>query len=191
MQKRSSKSESTQKTEQNRSCWNFLTMVKVNGQRSKSIVRVNGQRLTCADVAVWRHLGLAWQEEKRSRCVWRVSERGLVHVGAWGAWQVPTARGAHAREAETLAGAWRHVWCIFWPFLVGFCSGLVVLSLILCLFFGSWMRRTLISECCRYCRRDGGGSLLIVTTGWRRGQRKNTGDVHRNQKVRGMALIPC
>ena len=64
-------------------------------------------------------------------------------------------------------------------------------SVFLCLFFGSWMRRTLISECCKYCGRDGGGSLLIVTTGWRQGQRKNARDVHRNQKVRGMALIPC
>ena len=64
-------------------------------------------------------------------------------------------------------------------------------SVFLCLFFGSWMSRTLISESCRYCGRDGDGSLLTVTTRWRRGQRKNAGDVHRNKKVREMALIPC
>ena len=49
------------------------------GQSQRSTVRVNDQRMTCADVAVWRHLGLTWQEAKGSR---RVSERG---TGAWGA----------------------------------------------------------------------------------------------------------
>ena len=38
------------------------------------------------------------------------------------------AREAHAHEAGTSAGAWRRVWCSFWQFLVGFCSGLAVLS---------------------------------------------------------------
>ena len=56
------------------------------------------------------------------RVYWRVG-------GAWGAWQVPTARGsAWSACSETSAGAWRRVWCSFWPFLVGFCSGLAVLS---------------------------------------------------------------
>ena len=39
------------------------------------------------------------------------------------------ARGARAREAETSIGAWGRVCGGFWPFLVGFCSGLSVLSL--------------------------------------------------------------
>ena len=98
------------------------------GQSQRSTVRVNSQRMTCADVAVWCHIGLTWQDEKRSRRVWRVSERGLARGGAWGVWQVPTARGVRACEAETSAGAWGRVWCSFWPFLVGFCSGLAVLS---------------------------------------------------------------
>ena len=38
-------------------------------------------------------------------------------------------------------------------------------SVTLCLFFGSWMSRTMISESCRDCGRDGGDSLLTVTTG--------------------------
>ena len=122
MQKRSSKSESTWKTEQNRSCWKILTMIKVNGQRSESTIRVNGQQMMCADVAAWCHLGLTWQAEKRSR---RVGHVGLARGGVWGAWQILAAR---AREAETSAGTWRHVWCSFWPFLVEFCSGLVVPS---------------------------------------------------------------
>ena len=66
------------KTEQNRSCWKFLTLVKVNGQRSTD------------DVAVWRHLGLTWQDVKHSRRVERVGERG---TGAWGVWQILAARG--------------------------------------------------------------------------------------------------
>ena len=90
MQKRSSKSESMRKTEQNRSCWKFLTMVKVNGQRSTD------------DVAVWRHLGLTWQDAKHSKRVKLMGQRG---TGAWGAWQILAARGARAREARTSAGA--------------------------------------------------------------------------------------
>ena len=194
MQKRSSKLESTRKTEQNRSGWKFLTMVKVNGQWSKSTVKVNSQRLTCADVAVWRHLGLTWQEEKQQQA--RVA-RECAWTGACGAREAHdryrqrvAARGACAREAETSASALRRVWCRFLAVLSWVLLG-IGCSVFLCLFFGSWMRRTLISECCRYCGRDGGGSLLIVTTGWRRGQRKNAGDVHKNQKVRGMALILC
>ena len=59
-------------------------------------------------------------------------ERG---IGTWermrnvadtgGTWRRVEVR---AREAETSASAWRRVWCSFWPFLVGFCSGLAVLS---------------------------------------------------------------
>ena len=30
-------------------------------------VKVNGQLMTCADVAVCRHLGLTWQEEKQQQ----------------------------------------------------------------------------------------------------------------------------
>ena len=112
MQKWSSKSESTRKTEQNKSCWKFLTMVKVNGQRSKSTVRVNCQRMTCADVAVWRHLGLTWQEEKRSRrvwCVWRVSECGLARggrvAGTDGAWQCMERVFVRQKLQPALGGA--------------------------------------------------------------------------------------
>ena len=60
------------------------------GQSQRSTVRVNGQWMMCADVAVWCHLGLTWQEAKHSRRVGRVSERG---TGAWGAWQILTAHG--------------------------------------------------------------------------------------------------
>ena len=95
------------------------------GQSQRSTVKVNGQWMTCADVAVWRHLGLTWQDAKRSRRVGRVGECG---TGAWGTWWILTARGACAHEAETSVGAWRRVWFSFWPFLVGFCSGLAVLS---------------------------------------------------------------
>ena len=38
-------------------------------------------------------------------------------------------------------------------------------SVALCLYFGSWMSRAMISESCRDCGRDGGDSLLTVTTG--------------------------
>ena len=75
---------------------------------------VNGQRITCADVAVWRHLGLTWQAAKRSRRAGRV--RSVADTdGAW-------STCSWCRNFS------RRVWCSFWPFLIGFCSGLAVLS---------------------------------------------------------------
>ena len=38
-------------------------------------------------------------------------------------------------------------------------------SITLCLYFDSWMSRTMRSESCRDCGRDGSDSLLTVTTG--------------------------
>ena len=117
MQKRGSKSESTQKTEQDRFCWKNFTMVKVNGQRSKStvndLVKVKSQWLTRANVAVWRHL----------RAYVAVHEMEQAHGSTWerGNWRV--------RCVGTRERYWRRVWCSFWPFLVGFCLGLAVLSL--------------------------------------------------------------
>ena len=166
--------------------------VRVNGQsqRSESMVKVNGQQMTCADVVVWHHLRLTWQEAKRSRHVGRMSERG---TGAWGAWQILTARGDAWSACSWGRNFSRRVEARVMQFLAVLSWVLLGIgcSVFLCLFFDSWMRRTLISECCRYYGRNGGGSLLTVITGWRWGQRKNAGDVHKNQKVRGMALIPC
>ena len=73
---------------------------------------------------------------------WRVG-RVKARVGTWGlldwrvwhvserddAWRRVAARGARVREAENSGGAWGRVWCVFWSFLVGFCSELSVLSL--------------------------------------------------------------
>ena len=104
--------------------WAKQVLLKIfdYGQSQRSTVRVNGQQMTCVDVAVWRHLGLTWQNAKHSRLVERVWARG---TSAWGAWPILAAR---AREAGTSAGMWRRVWSCFWPFLVGFFSGLAVLS---------------------------------------------------------------
>ena len=66
------------------------------GQSQRSTVRVNSQRLTCADVAVWHHLGLTWQKEKQQQCVWCVSARGLAHVGG-------------VRHMADTSGAWQRV----------------------------------------------------------------------------------
>ena len=161
MQKRSLKSESTRKTEQNRSCWKILTMVKVNDQRSKSTindqsqrstVRVNGQRMTCVDVAVWHHLWLTWQEEKQQQA--RVAREWEWVVGAW---QVLTTRdGAWSTCSWGRNFSWRvearvmQFLAVLGWVLLGMCC-----SVFLCLFFGSWMHRMLISECC---------SIVSVTT---------------------------
>ena len=135
-------------------------------------------------------LGLTWQDAKCNRRVGCVGECG---TGAWGAWRILTACGGAWSTCSWGRNFSRRVEARVMQFLA--VLGWVLLgigcSVFLCLFFGSWMSRTLISECYRYCGRDSGGSLLTVTTKWRRGQRKNAGDVHRNQKVRGIALIPC
>ena len=59
--------------------------------------------MTCVDVAVRRHLGLTWQEEKQQQA--RVA-RECAWTGTCGARK---ARGARAREAETSADVWRRV----------------------------------------------------------------------------------
>ena len=184
MQKRSSKSESTQKTEQKRSCWKILTMVKVNGQSQRSTIKVNGQLLTWR---VWRHLGLTWQEVTQQQA------REWEWSGAWG--RVAGIDGAW-RRVEACSRGWnfkrrvgaRVMWFLA---ILGWVLLGIGCSVALCLCFRSWISRTMISKSCRDCGRASGDSLLSVTTGWRQGQRKNARDVHRNQKVRGMALIPC
>ena len=186
MQKRSSKSESTWKTEQNRSCWKILTMVKVNGQRSGQ-----GQWSTIwsrSTVNEWRVLTCRTQSAVGAWGTW-VS----VGTGAWGAWRILTACGDAWSACSWGRNFSQRVEARVMHFLavLGWVLLKIGCSVFLCLLFGSWMRRTLISECCRYCKRDDGGSLLTVTTGWRRGQQKNAEDVHKNQKVREMVLIPC
>ena len=165
MQKWSSKLESTWKTEQDRSCWNFLTRVKVNGQR-----------LTCANIAVWHHLRAYMAVRKRSRRVEHVGhmgKRGNWRVRSVGArerhWQCVAARGARAREVETSGSAWGRVLCSFWPFLVGFCSGLAVLSLYAFAFTVGWTERwylkvvgtvglTAMTRFCQWLLSEGEGS---------------------------------
>ena len=176
MYKRSSKSESTWKTEQDRSCWKFFTMVKVkvNGQSQQSTIwsksTVSGWR-----VLTWQcdvTLGLTWQYVKQSRRMKLVGARRKAWTGAWGAWQ-------HVRDSDN---AWRHVGARVMLFMA--VLGWVLLRIgcfvALCLYFGIWMSKTMISESCKDCGRDDDDSLLIVTTGWRRRQRKNATDVHRN-----------
>ena len=86
--------------------------------------------MTCANVAVWRHTraDVAVRETKLARGARLVRRVGHVS-GSDGAWRSVAARAARAREAETSGGTWRRVWSVFWLFLVGFCSGLSVLSL--------------------------------------------------------------
>ena len=170
MHKRSPKSESMRKTEQDRSCWKILTLVKVNGQ----------QMTWQCDVT----LGLTWQYVRWSRHVEDVCP---------GAWEILTARGSAWSACSWGKNFIRRVEAHVRWFLAVLCWVLLRIgcSVTLCLCFSSWMSRTMRSESCRDCGCDGGDSLLTVTTGWRRGQQKNAGDVHRNQKVKGMALIPC
>ena len=152
MQKWSSKSESTRKTKQHKSCWNFWLW-------SKSTV--NGWR-----VLTWQcdvTLGLTWQYVKQSRRVGRVGERGTGTCGAL------TVRGACAREAETSGGTWERVWCSFWQFLIGFCSRLAVLSLYAFALAVGWAERwypwvvgtvgmTVVTRFCQWLLDEGEGN---------------------------------
>ena len=159
------------------------------GQSQRSTVKVNDQLST--DDMCWRDSvtsprAYVARREAQQACGarvargrawdWRVADTG----GAWSA--CSWGRNFNQHVAERVM---QFLAVLRWVLLGIGCS------VFLCLFFGCWMSRTLISESCRYCGRDGGGSLLTVTTRWRRGQRKNAEDIHWNQKVRGMALIPC
>jgi len=164
----------------------------VNGQRSKSTIngQINSQRSGLVNgwhVLTWQcdvTLGMAWQSVKQS---WRVGARGVRLV-----WHV-VARGcvwsacSWGRKFRRRVGA--RVMC-FLAVLGGVFLG-IFCSVTQCLCFYSWMSRIMRSESCWDCGRDGSDSLLTVVTGWRRGQRKDARDVHMNQKVRGMTLIPC
>ena len=144
MQKRSSKSESTRKTEQNRSGWKFLTMVKVNGQSQQSTADMcwRGSMMSPGADVARREAAVgacgAWV-----RVDWRV-------WGMWGAWQVPAARGGVWSACSWGRNFSRRVEARVMQFLA--VLGWVLLgigrSVFLCLLFGSWMHRTLISECC-------------------------------------------
>ena len=150
------------------------------GQSQRSTARSQSTAWD-TDVAVWRHSkadvvghdtrqarGSAWG--RCSQRVWRVWKTNDTCL--WG------------RNFS------RRVWGGFWPFLVGFCSRLSDLS-IYALILVVWSTKLTKSECSRGCGRDDGDSLLIVTIGWRQGQRKNARDVHMNHRVREKTLIPC
>ena len=143
-------------------CWRYSRAYVAGRDTGRRVWHVGAHEAHDGDgLSVWG----AW---------WRVMECGVV----WSAcsWDKNFSRRVGARVRWFLA-------VLGW-LLLG-----IICSITLCLCFSSWMSRTMRSKSCRDCRRDSGNSLLIVTTGWR--QRKNAGDVHRNQKVRGIALIPC
>ena len=174
------------KTKQNKPCWNFLTFVK------KSTLNSGSQRLTCADVNWWcRH----WSVQDDDRPWWSRAcrARGGWVSGACSACVLVAAHGSVWSICSTIKSFRRCMRAHVRSFLV--VLGWVLLdigcSVTLCLCFGSWMNRTMRSDSCRDYGCDGGDSLLTVTTGWRWGQWKNANDVHKNQKVRVMALIPC
>ena len=128
--------------------WARQVLLKIfdHGQSQWSTIwsksTINGWR-----VLTWQcdvTLGLTWQFMKRSMH----SHMGTSVWCAWehvrdtdGVWKRVAVRGARAREAETSTGAWRRVWCSFWPFLVGFCSGLAVLSLYAFALAVGWVER--------------------------------------------------
>ena len=91
---------------------------------------VNGQSQRSTDDVCW----CGSVTSPRADMAGREAATG-AWTGVWGAREARDryrrrveAHGARARKAETSAGAWRRVWCSLWPFLVGFCSGLAVLS---------------------------------------------------------------
>ena len=121
MRKRSPKSESMPRN------WARQALLKNFdfGQSQRSMV--NSQWLGC-----WRYSRAYVAGRDTGRHVWHVGAHE-AHVSACeargGAWWSVVSCGARARETKISAVAWGHVWGGFWPFLVGFCSGLYVLSL--------------------------------------------------------------
>ena len=130
----------------------------------------DGQRLTCADVAVWHHL--------RAYVAIREAEQARGSM-----WETLTAHGARAREAKTSGSAWERVWCIFWPFLVGFFSELAVLSLYTFILAVGWAERwylrvartvgvTAVTHLCQWLLEEGKGSgrTSEISTGTRKSE---------------------
>ena len=136
-------------------------------------------------------LRLMWQYVKRSCRVWACGEH--VEAVCPGAWGIRMGRGGAWSTCSWGRNFSRHVGARVRWFLA--ILGWVLLKIFCfvtqCLCFDSWMSWTMRSKSCWDCGRDGGDLLLTVTIGWRRWQQKNARDVHKNQKVRGMALIPC
>ena len=105
--------------------WAKQVLLKIfdSGQSQRSKSTVNGWRGRVTSPRAY----VAGREAQQARGArgrawdWRV--RRVVDTGSARRRVV-----ARAREAGTSAGAWRRVWCSFWPFLVGFFSGLAVLS---------------------------------------------------------------
>ena len=153
---------------------------------------VNGQSQQSTDDVCWRGsvtsplgwCGSTWNGVGVCECVEAVCPGAwgirTAHGGTWSvcSWGRNFSQRVEARVRWFLA-------VLGWV-LLG-----IVCFVTQCLCFDSWMSRMMRFESCWDCGRDDGDLLLTVTTGWRRGQWKNAGDVHRNQKVRGMALIPC
>ena len=129
------------------------------------LVKVNG--LVKSTVNEWRVM--TWQAcvARGGRVSWHVRDtNGAWSACSWGR-NFSCRMGARVRWFLAVLG---------WV-LLG-----IVCSVTLCLCFDSWMSRMMRSESCWDCGHDSGDSLLTVTTGWRRGQRKNARDVHGTRK---------
>ena len=88
----------------------------VNGQSQRSTVKVNDQSQRSTDDVCWHG------SVTSPRAYVAGSEAQQVRGAREWAWDCSVG----AREAR--GRYWRRVCCSFWPFLVGFCSGLSVLS---------------------------------------------------------------
>ena len=93
-----------------------------------------------------------------------MSESGLARGGTW---QVLTARGGTWRRVERVfvRQKLQAARVMYFLAVLGWVLLGIGCSVALCLLFGSWMSRTMISKTCRDYGCDGGDSLLSVITG--------------------------
>ena len=93
-------------------------------------------------------------------------ERGDSVTNTWSACELLVAHDNAWSACLTVRSFRQRVWVSVRSFLA--VLGWVLLgigcSITLCLYFGSWMNRTMRSESCKDCGCDGGDSLLIVIT---------------------------
>ena len=115
--------------------WAKQVLLKIFDYSQQSELTINGQNQRLTDDMCWRGsvtspYGLRGRTRSTAGA-WSTWARGRAWTdtwGAWGSWWILTARGGMWSMCSWGKNFSRRMWCSFWPFLVGFCSGLAVLS---------------------------------------------------------------
>ena len=135
--------------------------------------------LTCADTA----MNGAWVCGVREG-TW---DWVVARVGSWAC--VIARPNLLVVHGSACNAGWSWFGLFYFLFFIFFSK---LCNLSICAFsFGKAMDRNIGFEIFWCCGSDGNNLLLKVGTRWRQGQQKDSGEGHRCQKIRALALIPC